>query len=772
MSLRLAGAALEQVASISVVSLTLGALKSLLVSQIRRAAIMLILILACGSLAVWTIRQSWAEIPSTPAPNASNLAKQEPERTTGSPVVAVAEVRPGEMVEFRGRVVGPEGKPLAGARIYLDYFVWAEYRDHVPPRLRATTGADGCFRFTVAKSYFARRLVLEPWRYAIVFALADGFGMGFSNADEPDSERDLTIRMPNDDAPLAGRLIDLEGRPVVGATVRATAIAASPASDLTPFLSAGRDSKVRIYELKAKYLPKEARPALLSALIKPATSGPDGRFLIRGIGRERLVDLEIEGPAIRWQTLSALTRPGPPIDIVDLYRKKDPWITRVQGASLDLTLAPSRAYEGVIRDRDSGAPIPGVLIESYQLADSTTVNNTLIKTKSDKDGHFRLLGMPLGAGNEVVLTPPDDQPYLLSQFKLPSASEMKPIQIDLVLKRGIWMRGRITDRVTGKPVEARLRYATSLNNPHIDEVPGLRDVFYNGNERGSYSTKDDGSFQIPVLTGPGLVSVHAQDWNMDYAADDQEARKPNEAMFIPFLYGIGSAWAEINPAETAASVTHDFPLNGAPLRTITGSVLDIEGKPLAGARYCGIYGLHSWTPPQKDNRFTVIDLRPSKPRTLSRLVKIRDPDELGAFLVPEQYRPVVFVHGGKKLAGYMEVGYNSPESIEVRLEPWGVITGRLLNEAGLPRANLGMQPYMILKNRLRHTQVPHWQERVFTDSTGRFRVEGLAPGRNYRLVYEDSASNQTAAGVDVAPLKPGEARDLGDIKAVVPDEDD
>ena len=102
---------------------------------------------------------------------------------------------------------------------------------------------------------------------------------------------------------------------------------------------------------------------------------------------------------------------------------------------------------------------------------------------------------------------------------------MKPIHIDMVLKRGIWLRGRITDRVTGKPVEARLRYATSLNNPHIDEVPGLRDLFYNGNERGSYYTRDDGSYQIPVLTGPGLVSVHAQDPNMNYSADDQDGSK-------------------------------------------------------------------------------------------------------------------------------------------------------------------------------------------------------------------------------------------------------
>ena len=53
-----------------------------------------------------------------------------------------------------------------------------------------------------------------------MFAVADGLGMGFSDSDEPDFERELTIRMPRDDAPLAGRLVDLEGRPVAGATVR------------------------------------------------------------------------------------------------------------------------------------------------------------------------------------------------------------------------------------------------------------------------------------------------------------------------------------------------------------------------------------------------------------------------------------------------------------------------------------------------------------------------------------------------------------------------
>jgi hypothetical protein len=140
--------------------------------------------------------------------------------------------------------------------------------------------------------------------------------------------------------------------------------------------------------------------------------------------------------------------------------------------------------------------------------------------------------------------------------------------------------------------------------------------------------------------------------------------------------------------------------------------------------------------------------------------------------VPEEVRPVVFVHVGKKRAGYKEVGWDTPEPIEVRLEPWGVVTGRLVDSAGLPLANFGMEPHLRLKSRLSNTDVTHWQERVFTDQTGRFRLEGLAPGQNYRMVYENASGTQTEAGLNIAPLKPGELRELGDIKAVVPGEGD
>jgi len=673
----------------------------------------------------------------------------------------------GVSVVFQGRVLDPEGKPFPGARIYLDYFVWKEYSKGIPPRLRATTGADGRFRFLEKKAYFSRPPVLEPWRWAHVVAMADGFGLGVSDSDEDDYGRELTVRMPRDDAPISGRLLDLEGRPVAGATVRADAVAAPPGGDLAPFLNAARNSRLRIYELQAKYLPKEIRFFPHWQPIPTVTTGPDGRFLIRGIGRERQVYLGIEGPTIRWTNISALTRAFPPTDIVQFYRRKDPEIERYYGASFDLNVAPSRPYEGVVRDRDSGVPVPGVTIQSARIADSNYLHYRPIKTTTDKEGRFHLTGMPLGAGNEVAVIPAEDQPYLLSQFKLPDSGGLKPVHIDLGLKRGIWLRGRITDRATGKPVEASVRYSAAISNPQIDQVSGIGDVQYNGNDVGSSSTREDGTFQIAVLPGPGLLTVRAQPGEVNYTADESAAAKPLEAAFRPYPYGLGDAWAELDVGDSPASRTHDFALSPVVNRTVTGLIFDPEGKPLTGARYYGLYDMPYWYPIERTNGFTVADLTRPRPRTLPRLFKIRDLDTLRTFLLPEDTRPVAIVHQGKRLAGFTEVGWSTPEPVRVQLQPWGTLIGRVVDADGQPRADFGIQPKITFKNRVRNDRIDHFVPRVFTDQAGQLRVEGLVPSLSYRLVFENASGFDSGQGLDVEPLNPGETRDLGEIKAVI-----
>ncbi len=67
--------------------------------------------------------------------------------------------------------------------------------------------------------------------------------------------------------------------------------------------------------------------------------------------------------------------------------------------------------------------------------------------------------------------------------------------------------------------------------------------------------------------------------------------------------------------------------------------------------------------------------------------------------------------------------------------------------------------------------VDHWPFRVTTDRVGRFRVEGLVPGLRYRLSLETAeGAVNLLRGPEVAPLKAGEDRDLGDVVATVPGE--
>jgi hypothetical protein len=56
---------------------------------------------------------------------------------------------------------------------------------------------------------------------------------------------------------------------------------------------------------------------------------------------------------------------------------------------------------------------------------------------------------------------------------------------------------------------------------------------------------------------------------------------------------------------------------------------------------------------------------------------------------------------------------------------------------------------------------------VITDAEGRFRIEGLVPGQSYNgnAVGQESQEKGFGVVIDHVVLRPGETRDLGDIRA-------
>src|SRR5262249_58275541 len=89
------------------------------------------------------------------------------------------------------------------------YHLW---RPSPPPSTeRGRSGADGRFQFRVPKAEFRNQVV--------VGALASNYGPDWVKVSLDDKRNALELRLVNDDVPITGEIVDLEGRPVAGATL-------------------------------------------------------------------------------------------------------------------------------------------------------------------------------------------------------------------------------------------------------------------------------------------------------------------------------------------------------------------------------------------------------------------------------------------------------------------------------------------------------------------------------------------------------------------------
>jgi RNA polymerase sigma factor (sigma-70 family) len=688
--------------------------------------------LLAGGLIAWGAAAALVSLCAE-TPEKAAASQDHPSQRKAETAISRAEpespVTPGK-VTVRGRVLGPDGRPVPGAKLYMT-LAWGYPHEPSPSPEYATTGTDGRFQFAVPEAEFGDQ-------FTVVAATAPNYGAGWASVSPEDTPDELTIRLADDGVPITGQIIDLEGKPVPGATLRLMQINAAPGEDPGPWLEAVLGKKGSRLDLEQHYLDR-----FTLAVPLQVTTDSAGRFRLTGIGRNRLVTAQLDGPTITSEHLHMLTRPGKIIEMAETEAEPSRVIT-YYGADFRHAAAPTKPIVGMVRDKDTKQPLAGVTIRSHTLSIGPNANRgfDLVRTTTDAQGRYRLTGMPMREGKSVVAVPDRDQPYVPIHKDVPDSPGLDAVTADIELKRGVWIEGKITDKLTSQPLRGRVQYFARSSNPNLADYPGFDGTFMLLDA--GVETKEDGSYRVVGLPGPGLVAVfHRDDYLLAPERDDEYGLKGVDrenplqtapvALTHPANFG---ALARIDPAKEVDRVKRDVTLD--PGWTFTGTVVEPDGKPLSGARR--LKGMR-WLEPRgmKTAGFTVQGLDP---------------------LRPQGFRDVIFQHAEKGLVGVAHPPKNKGASVTVQMRPGASVAGRLVDADGQPRAGVELE----VAFRAENTSPKWWWAkyspgRIRTDREGRFYLKALLPGYQFRL-----ADGKRVLFFGGGTLGSGQTTDLGDVK--------
>ena len=406
-------------------------------------------------------------------PEQKSRAESEPDKSETSE----------KSVHIRGRVVGPDGQPAAGAHIAVIGASNRErrggdldFRDDV--LAETTTNADG--NYNVALKGISSK---THTRTSIV-ARAEGLGLAWRRLD-PDARTVEASFELEAEQPIRGRLVDIEGQPADG--VRMTIAAVMPTATDGKFTNG------------VGYRNFAAAPA---GWPQPAPTDVDGRFVIDGIPAGHGVFIEVAG-SDRFAPQQISLNTGMPEQRGERDGTYRSLVKNIKaGEEAVLALAPAQIFEGVVRYEDTGEVAPHARLTIWASQQKFGSMHS-VPGKADAQGRYRISPTP-GIRFGVTAYPPDGAPYLtrrLPEIDWDDAAKIK--QLDVTLPRGVLVRGKVVESENGVPIAG----ATVQYVPEETNNPNYADDILTG-WQGIQISNDRGEFEIVVLPGPGHLLVH------------------------------------------------------------------------------------------------------------------------------------------------------------------------------------------------------------------------------------------------------------------------
>ncbi len=660
--------------------------------------------------------------PGSPPTGPSTPAAAKPDDASAKPA-------PGRMF-VAGRVLDPKGQPVPGATVVVHARILAigraPYRSRGKPIRIGEGRSDRSGRFRIDA---ARTSSSQHESFGAV-ALASGYGVGWAELDPDDDQPTADISLRPEQV-IHGRLFDLQGRPAPDVTISVASIYRE--SPRAPAGVRSRFDGIFYGTREINHFP--AWPG-------PVTTDPEGRFTLRGVGRDLKAAVSVHHPRFALE--------GIEVDTDSTSESK----------SLTAGLAPAQIINVRVIYADTGKPVPhaplNVMASRGRIA-------KIDEAETDAEGRARVNSWPADRVYNITAYPPEGQPYLTASGRVEWPKGALEQSLDIALPRGVLIHGKVTEEGSGKPVPgAMVDFRTRAARPDGEGFSML------------VHTASDGSFQLGANASPGHLFIRGP--SDDYVLQATDRRMVGSLRGASRIYSHAHTLLDLKPSIGSQEVNVVL-RRGA---TVKGRVLGPDGQPVRDA----------WIFSR-----IILDPRREGPRSWSAGHHGRVHN--GRFeihgLEPDQEIPVYFLDPNRKLGGVVNLSGKSAAGgpVTVRLEPCGAARARVVDPGGKPVAGRLINLIVVMVVTLGPSGSPandnsgilpadagnltgvdpvNYPNELSPDADGRITLPALIPGATYRVLdYTAAIRGQTGPEVRKEfTVKPGETVDLGDIRVEKP----
>jgi beta-lactamase regulating signal transducer with metallopeptidase domain len=630
----------------------------------------------------------------------------------------------------KGLVQGPEGKPVAGAKVY-----WIAHRKSPLPHVAMPRDDDRSVQpnlvilsrsTTDSNGHFEMNAEFDPesfTRFNGIFSnlVATSPGLGIKSIQFPSGSatQGVTLRMQPEKV-ISGRLLTPSGMPASG--VRVTLDGFQRAED-----EIGTDAMFIGMSETDEKIPEY--------WIQPIKTDSSGRFSLHGVPQDTYATLSF------WSADHA-------VDEVTVTTRDNDFISKgLKGfeivpvkASFTHTLEPARPVQGRVSDKSTGKPLEGLLVE---LIPMRRHGGMTFRGRTDADGRYRISGHSTDGTYFTTVYPSSSSGYLdAKNLHEGWPAGAKALEKNFELDKGQIVTGRVIDQDSKLPIAgAAVVYQPALKNPNNAREHDFRNPTI---------TDADGRFSITTLPGEGSLVVES--------ADKSNIRFRAEKI----RYG--------RAAYPHGQLKIDVPKGGSlpPVEIALRKGVKLEAKAI-GPDGEAIKNLVAFYP---GIDACLIDLWNQGQEFPDGLFRIEGAD-------PEKIYRVFFMALDKHLGAVADLKYdpNRKEPIEIRLQPTATIKGKLVNPDGSPASGGQAGVHLVFSPEPKKlSEIERFDEDIKefysnvvgqrnfyihdrrTGEDGTFEYTAILPGAWYDLGCY--ASGRTA-NVSTPILKPGEVYDLG-----------